>query len=118
MRAVIIGAFIDGNFFALFPGKEHTMAIRAEEVGKVFTESFTQLEKMSTDLAFKLSSLFAIIVVQVSMRGVTERTNGEFWNSKDVRVVTDSFKRFAVCSLIFSQEEFVIFRLLRGGNFS
>jgi hypothetical protein len=35
MRAGIIGAFIDGNIFALFPGKERIMTIRAEEPGIV-----------------------------------------------------------------------------------
>jgi len=35
MGAGIIGAFIDGNFFTLFPCKECIMTIRAEEPGFV-----------------------------------------------------------------------------------
>ncbi len=40
MGAVIVGAFIDGDVFTIFPFKQGTIAVRAEELGFItFTES-------------------------------------------------------------------------------
>jgi len=51
MRAVIITAFIDGNFLTLFPFKEGMMATWAEVFSFIiFTESFIELEEVITEL--------------------------------------------------------------------
>lgn len=53
VRTIIITAFIDGNFFALFPFKQGAIAIRAEELGRgVFTESLVYLKEVAADFAF------------------------------------------------------------------
>jgi|GEM_PF-3158617 len=40
MKAIIVRAFIDGDVFTMFPFKQGTVAVRAEELGFIiFTES-------------------------------------------------------------------------------
>lgn len=52
MLAVIITAFIDGDFFTAFPLKEGMMAIWAIVFGLIiFTESFIELKEVIAELA-------------------------------------------------------------------
>ena len=52
VRTVIVGAFVNGYFFFIFPAKERQPAMRAEELGlPVVPETVLDLEKMAADLA-------------------------------------------------------------------
>ena len=109
MGAVIVTAFINSNFFTFFPLKERMMAIRAEVFGFiVFTEPLVKLKQVVTDLAFELSSFIAIVVVDINVRGVAERTESLLRDFGGIRAVFNRRKRFSVSSLVLSQEEFVI----------
>jgi len=109
MGAVIITAFINSNLFTFFPLKECMMAIRAEVFGFiVFTEPLVKLKQVVTDLAFELSSFITVIVVDIDMRGIAERTESLRRDFGRIRAVINRRKRFTVSSLVLSQEEFVV----------
>ena len=81
MLAVIIGAFVDRDFFPHFPAEERVVAVRAEVFRLiVFTKALTSLEQMSADLASKLGFFLAVVVVEIVVRGIANRTNDQLWN--------------------------------------
>lgn len=97
MSAVIIAAFIDGDLFTLLPAKECAMAIGTEELCiNVFTESLLELKEVIADLAFKLRHFFAVIVVDVDMRSITEWTNNLNRNCRRAVPAFNRSKRLAV----------------------
>jgi predicted kinase len=85
------------------------MAIRAEVFRFiVFTEPLVKLKQVITDLASKLRPFITVIVVDVDMRGIAERTESLRRDFGRIRAVLNRRKRFTVSSLVLSQEEFVI----------
>jgi hypothetical protein len=73
---MIIAAFVEGDLFLLFPGKEGMVAVRAVVLGffSLF-ESLAHLKKGVTDLASKLSSFDSIVVVEIAMGSITTDTD-------------------------------------------
>jgi hypothetical protein len=109
MGAVIVTAFINSNLFTFLPLKECMMAIRAEVFGFiVFTESLVKLKQVITDLASKLRPFIAVIVVDIDVRSIAERTESLLRDFGGIRAVFNRRKRFTVSSLVLSQQEFVI----------
>ena len=79
VRAMIIAALVDGEFFPLFPGKEGMVTVRAVVLGLFsLLESLTCLEKGVTDLASKLSSFDSIVVVEIAMGSIATGTDNLF----------------------------------------
>lgn len=110
MRAVIIAAFIDGDLFTVLPSKEREMAIGTEElcIG-IFTESSLQLKEVIANLAFKLRHLFAVIVVDVDMRGITEWANDLNRNCRRAVPAFNRSKRLAVLGFVERQKFFIVY---------
>jgi len=101
MSAVIIAAFIDGDLFTLLPSKECAMAIGTEKLCiNVFTESLLELKEVIAGLAFKLRHLFAVIVVDVDMRGITKWTNNLDRNCRRAVPAFNRSKRLAVLGFV------------------
>jgi len=67
MGTGIVTAFVDGQFFSLFPGEEGVVAVGAVVLGFALAESLLLLEPFPADLAQELGSLFAVIVVEVGL---------------------------------------------------
>lgn len=81
MLAVIIGAFVDRDFFPRLPAEESVIAVGAEVLRLiVFTKALISLEQMAADLASKLGFFLAVIVVEIVVRGITERADDQLWN--------------------------------------
>jgi hypothetical protein len=101
VRAIIVAAFIDGDLFTVLPPKESAMAVGAEEfcIG-IFAEPLLELKEMIADLALKLRHLFAVIVVDVDMRGITEWTNDLNRNCRRTAPAFNRSKRFAVLGFV------------------
>lgn len=115
MKTIIIAAFKDSDLFALFPFKQGAIAIRAEELGRgVFAKSLVYLKEMATDFAFQLSAFIAVIVVDIDMRGIAQRTARQRWDFGRVGPLLNRAKRFAAINLVLGQKEFVVFSGLIG----
>jgi hypothetical protein len=109
MGAVIVTAFINSNLFTFLPLKEGMMAIRAEVFRFIiFTEPLVKLKQVVTDLAFELSSFIAVVVVDIDMRSLADRTESLRRDFGRIRAVFNRRKRFTVSCLVLSQEEFVV----------
>jgi hypothetical protein len=67
MRAGIVAALVDSDFFSLLPGEEGVLAVGAVVLGLSVAEAFLLLKPFTTDLAQELRSLLAVIVVEVVM---------------------------------------------------
>ena len=70
MGAGVVTTLVDGNLFSLFPGEEGVLAVGAVVFGLSWAETFFLLEEMSANLAKELGSFFAVIVVEIGMRGL------------------------------------------------
>lgn len=101
MRAIIVAAFIDCDLFTVLPPKESAMAVGAEElcIG-IFAEPLLELKEMIANLALKLRHLFAVIVVDVDMRGITERTSDLNRNCRRTVPAFNGSKRLSVLGFI------------------
>ena len=77
MRAGIVTALVDGDFFSLFPGEEGVLAVGAVVFGFTLAELFLLLKEFAADLAEELGSLLAVIVVEVGMGRLAGGAAGE-----------------------------------------
>ena len=66
---------------------------------------------MTADFALKLRSFLAVIVVDVYMRRMAERTGSLMRSFLRIAAVFDRTKRFAVLCLILGQKELEVFML-------
>ena len=87
MGAGIIAAFVDGQFFSLFPGEEGVVAVGAVVLGFTLAESFLLLKEFAADLAEELGSLLAVIVVEVNSGRLAGGAAGTFRNPRGARPV-------------------------------
>lgn len=69
---------------------------------------------MTADFAFELSSLIAVVVIDIDVRGIAQRTGCKRWDFGRVGPLLNRTKRFAVVSLVLSQKELVVFSGLNG----
>ena len=76
MGTGIVAAFVDGHFLSLFPGEEGVLAVGAVVLGLSWAESFLLLKEFPAELAKKLGSLLAVVVVEVGMGRVAEGAMG------------------------------------------
>jgi hypothetical protein len=93
------------------------MAIRAEVFRFiVFTEPLVKLKQVITDLASKLRPFIAVIVVDIDVRSIAERTESLLRDFGGIRAVVNRRKRFSVIRLVLRQKELIVFWLSRGLN--
>jgi predicted translin family RNA/ssDNA-binding protein len=69
---------------------------------------------MAADLTLKLRPFLTVIVVDVYVRGIADRTGSLMRNFLRVGAVFNRAKRFAVVSLILEQKDFIVFKGLNG----
>ena len=67
MGTGIVTALVDGHFLSVLPGEEGALAVVAVVLCLAMAEPFLLLKPFSTELAQKLRSVFAVIVVEVVM---------------------------------------------------
>ena len=97
MRAAIITAFIDNGLFTGLPAEKRMIAIRTEEYGLVvFTKPLQNMEEMTADLAFELRLIFAVVIVKIIVRGITDRANDLVRDMERLFPSLNRFKRIAV----------------------
>jgi hypothetical protein len=101
--AVIIRAFVERNLFPHFPTKESMVAVGAEVFCPfVFTKALVSLEQVAADLAPDLSFLLAIVVVEIVVRSIADRTDNQFRDCVRLGPALDRIKRFTVKRLVLS----------------
>jgi hypothetical protein len=66
MGAVMVMAFVDGDFFPFFPLKKGLEAI-GTEVFNGFTKAVLKLKDVVTDFAFELRAFLSVIIINISM---------------------------------------------------
>jgi|GEM_PF-3149194 len=69
---------------------------------------------MAADLAFELSAFVAVVVIEIDVRGIAQRTDRERWDLGRVGPLLNRTKRFAMVGLILSQKELIVFSRLNG----
>ena len=76
MWAVAVGTFINSDFPALLPGIHGMSAIGAEILCfLVFAKPPFKLKQTAADLALKLGTLAAVVVIDINMRRRAKRTS-------------------------------------------
>jgi hypothetical protein len=101
VRAAVIGALVDRHLLSHFPGKERMEAIRAVVLG-LLLEPPLYLKELPADLAQKLAPLLPVVVVEIVVRGIADRTNNQFWDCVRLGPAPDRIKRFTVKRLVLS----------------
>lgn len=69
---------------------------------------------MATDFAFELGTFSAIVVIDIGVRGITQRADRKRRDLGRVDSLLNRTKRFAVIRLILSQKQLIIFTRLNG----
>jgi hypothetical protein len=73
---IVIATFIERDLFPDLPSKESVIAVRAEVFGFfVFTKALISLKQVVADLAPKLRFLLAVVVGEIFVGGIADRTN-------------------------------------------
>jgi len=57
---------------------------------------------VATDFAPDLRFLLAVVVVEIVVRGIADRTNNQFWDCVRLPPALDRIKRFPMSSLVLS----------------
>ena len=100
MRAIIVAAFVNNDVQKGFPAEQCPLAVWAEIFG--FKRSFKtiiDLKIRRADFATQLALGFAVVVIQVSVRGVAEGAMFFIGDVGDAAVI-DGLERSAVFGLI------------------
>jgi hypothetical protein len=74
VRAVVIGAFMDGDFLLDFPAKQSQTTMRAEQLRfSPVPEPVLDLEEMTADLALDLRAFLTVVEIEKGMRGIAAK---------------------------------------------
>ena len=65
-------------------------------------ESLVSLKQVAADFAHDLRFLLAVVVVEIVVRGIADRTNNQFWDRMRLVPTPDRMKRFTVKRLVLS----------------
>lgn len=107
MWALMVLAFVDGDFFAHFPGEKRFKTIWAGVLG-MLAKTNVQLKNITADLAFQLRTLLAIVEINIDMRCITMWAACAFRNTILWISDSDRFEHFAMFGFIFHQKCFKI----------
>ncbi len=79
MRAFVVAALVNCDFFLLFPGIKWFRAIRTK-VFYFIVKPFMKLKDFGANFAFQLRSFFAIVEINILMGCRTGRTFCRSWD--------------------------------------
>lgn len=108
--AFFIAALVDGYLVFLFPSKESISTVRAVQfrVLTIFSEPFMHRECVAADFAFELRTLFAVVVVDISMRSFTIGTGDDIRDDSFSLFGVNRLKRLTMFLLVLLKDYFVV----------
>ena len=102
VRAFGVDTLMEDEVFPLFFGGEGVSAVRADKAGGG-RDLFAGNESLAADFALVLS-VAAVIIVDVMMRGATERTD-DIFRDRPAIASLDGFNGFAILPEVVFEEE-------------
>lgn len=69
---------------------------------------------MVTDFAFELRTFIAVVVIDIDVRGIAQRTDSERWNFGRVSPLLNRLEIFAAIKLVLGQKKLVVFSRWNG----
>ena len=101
MLTVVVRTLIERDLFSDLPSVERVVAVGAKVFClTVFTESLVGLEQVTADLAPDLRFLLAVVVVEIVVRSIADRTYNKLRYCVRLGPAPDWTKRFTVERLV------------------